>query len=828
MRDWSRRDFLKTGLVAAAGSPVAPRVLGARSAIVSAARPFPLVAPPRERLLLDSGWRFALGHADDPARDFGYGSGRMFDKQGHLFGPSRANFDVSAWRQVDLPHDWAVELPFENARELIEFGAKPLGRAYPATSIGWYRKVFDIPATDAGRRLSIEFDGVFRDCTVALNGHPMGTNFSGYAPFRFDVTDYVEYGGTNVLVVRVDATGREGWFYEGAGIYRHVWLEKTNAVHVGHWGSFIASEVAGGRASVEVSLEIDNDGDDEIVCDVRTTVGTSATPAARVTLPAHQTTVVRRKLTVDQPSLWSPETPHLYTAATTLSLSGIEVDRFTTRFGIRSLHFDADRGFLLNGKRVELKGTCNHQDHAGVGSALPDRLQFYRIERLKAMGSNAYRTAHNPPASELLDACDQLGMLVLDETRLFSSEPEGVSQLERMIRRDRNHPSIFAWSISNEEWYTQGLDRGARVATTLARRAKALDPSRPVTAAMDGSWGRGISLALDVQGCNYERPQRPESNLDTFHATHPRMPVMGTEVASTYCTRAVYANDTAKGYVSAYDVNRPDYGATAEQWWTRFDERPWLAGGFVWTGFDYRGEPSPYAWPCISSHFGIMDTCGFPKDNFYYYQAWWGSEPVLHLFPHWNWPGREGQPIDVWVHSNLDRVELLLDGRSLGSREIPRNSHASWSVPYAPGVLVARGYRAGRAEPVLETTRATTGPASRIVLSPDRARIDANGEDVSVVTVSVVDEAGLMVPTAEHEIAFAISGAGKLIGVGNGDPSSHESDKGTTRRLFGGLCAAIVQAGRNAGDLRIEAASPGLRSALLTVECARATPRASM
>jgi len=831
-REVTRRSMLKTALGAAAGAVVLPApVAAAVQSLRESAEPAehlwsaPAATVGRERLSFDRDWRFHLGNADDPALDFGWGRGRMFAKAGDVFAPSRAKFDVSNWEPVDLPHDWAVALPFENAPELIEFGAKPLGRAYPATSIGWYRKTFDIPASDAGRRISLEFDGVFRDSVVALNGHWLGRNESGYAPFRFDITDLVTYGGTNVVIVRADATAREGWFYEGAGIYRHVWLVKTSPVHVPQWGTFVTCRVTGSSADVTIATEIRNESDAPVTTRVSHVIRDAAgktvasTPPARVDVAPWTTATHKATARVAAAQLWSPDAPALYSAATQVSASGAVLDSYETTFGIRTAAWDPEQGFSLNGTRVELKGTCNHQDHAGVGSALPDRIHEYRIERLRDMGSNAYRTSHNPPAPELLDACDRLGMLVLDETRMFSSEPEGLSQLERMIRRDRNHPCIFAWSIANEEWNDQGNDRGRRVAASMKRLVRELDPTRPVTAAMDGGWGSGISQVVDVQGCNYERPARPESNLDQFHAAHPRQPVFGTEVASTPATRGIYANDPARGYMSAYDVNKPGWGATADEWWPRFAERPWLGGGFVWTGFDYRGEPTPYAWPCISSHFGIMDTCGFPKDNFYYYKSWWGRSPVLHLFPHWNWPGREGQLVDVWVHSNLPRVELLLNGTSLGTREIAPTGHASWKVPYAPGELVARGYAAGGGAPVLEDRRATTGAPHGIILTPDRSRIIANGVDVSLVTVSVVDAQGRIVPTSDDTLTFTVSGVGRLIGLGSGDPSSHEADKGSTRSVFNGLAQAIVQSGREPGELRIQAAAPGLDAGSATISC---------
>ena len=841
MSDWSRRDLLKSALAASLGGLAPARRLADGLTELSASDTVPPAAPtragsidgPRLRQLLDFGWRFHLGNAADPTQDFGFGVGQMFAKTGALFVPSKPDFDDAAWRSIDLPHDWAVELPFENRQELTEFGSKPLGRAYPATSIGWYRRVFTLPAADAGRRVALEFDGVFRDCIVALNGHLLGRNFSGYAPFRFDVTDYANFGDRNVLVVRVDATGREGWFYEGAGIYRHAWLVTTEPVHVGHWGTFVTSEIHGATATVAIATQVANDADSAATCrlvhSVRDARGAEVVSVTSepLTLGGWSRSESRQRVVVDRPALWSVDAPNLYTLVTSVMVGGVAVDRCETPFGIRSIRFDARDGFFLNGERLELKGTCNHQDHAGVGSALPDRLQAYRIERLKEMGANAYRTSHNPPTPELLDACDRLGMLVLDETRWFSSEPVGLSQLERLIRRDRNHPSVFCWSVGNEEWVVEGNDHGRRIAEVMVRLAHRLDPSRPVTAAMDGRWGqKGISPALDVQGCNYEQPKDPAHDIDTFHAHFPDKPMMGSEVGSTVSTRGIYANDPGRGYVSAYDVNHPPWAALAEEWWPYYAARRFLAGGFVWTGFDYRGEPTPYGWPCISSHFGIMDTCGFPKDNFYYYQAWWGGRPVLHLFPHWNWAGKEGQEIEVWCHTNLERVELFLNGRSLGTKPVPRNSHVAWKVPYAAGMIEARGRRRGRAgTATLTAKRETTGAAAGIVLVPDRSRIAADGEDVSVVEVRVVDAAGRVVPVADDEITFRVTGSGRLIGVGNGDPSSHEADKGTTRRAFNGLCVAIVQATSEAGPLTIEATAPGLVRAHAVITCAPATPR---
>ena len=476
----TRRDLLKSGITATSFSAVS-----ALEAQTAASNP----PVPRERLLLDSGWLFHLGHANDPEKDFGFGNGgSTFAKQGRLAPPAAANFNDSVWQQVDLPHDWAVELPFSDSKALNAHGAKPLGRAFPETSVGWYRRVFDIPAGDLGRRLSIEFDGVFRDAVVAINGHFIARNMSGYAPFRIDISDYAMYGGKNVLLVRADATLGEGWFYEGAGIYRHVWLTKTNPIHVPQWGATVRTEVSPASARVSITTDVVNEGGADSSCRITSSL-LDSTGATIASVRSNDTPLgsehrFEQQAIVNNPKLWSIEQPNMYRLLTVVEANGVEVDRYETPFGIRTFRFDPEQGFFLNGKSVKIKGTCNHQDHAGVGSALPDRIHYYRIERLKDMGSNAYRTSHNPPAPELLDACDKLGMIVIDETRMASSSEEGLSQLERMITRDRNHPCVIAWSLSNEE-PIQGNDTGARIVGTMKRLANRLDPTRPIVAAMD-------------------------------------------------------------------------------------------------------------------------------------------------------------------------------------------------------------------------------------------------------------------------------------------------------------------------------------------------------
>jgi beta-galactosidase len=778
--------------------------------------------PARERILMDEGWRFAFGHTYDVAKDFGYSRGEPFAKAGSAPGALSARFDDSGWRQIDLPHDWVVELPFVDgkASNLESHGYKPVGRGFPETTIGWYRKKFDIPASDDGRRLGLEFDGIFRDSEVWLNGHRICANLSGYIGFDCDITDYVNYGGTNQLVVRVDASQVEGWFYEGAGIYRHVWLIKTSPVHIAQDGVFVTSTMDGTVAHVVVRTTIRNESGDDVDIAVAQGLdgasrGAGASPGT-IHVAAWSSREIDGSLDVPNAHLWSLEDPHLYHLSSVVRVNGKDVDAVSTPFGIRTIRFDNDRGFFLNGQHVEIKGVCDHQDHAGVGSAIPDRLNAWRLEQLKKYGVNALRTSHNPPTPELLDAADRLGILVMDENRLLGSSPEILSQLTRLVMRDRNHPSVIMWSLGNEE-PEQSTPRGARIGATMARTVKALDDSRPVTFASNGhNSDTGIHTVIDLRGFNYKNI----SDIDKYHAEHPDQILFGSEEASTVSTRGVYANDPVKTYVSAYDVNKPNWGATAEDWWTFYDARPWLAGAFVWTGFDYRGEPTPYSWPSINSHFGILDTCGFPKDIAFYYQAMWTDQPVLHVLPHWNWAGKEGQPIDVWAFSNLDAVELKVNGRTVGRQDVPKDGHVEWKVPYQPGALEATGFKNGRA---VKTTRVeTTGAAARVVLAADRTTIDADGRDVAIVTVSAVDAQGRVVPIAGNLIHFALEGAGRILGVGNGDPASHEPDTyldpaAWQRRLFNGYAQMIVQAGHTPGALHLRASAEGLEPADLPI-----------
>jgi beta-galactosidase len=727
---------------------------------------------PRERLLLDSGWKFHLGND--------WGIAQNLAKAGSGSGPASVWFGDASWRTVNLPHDWAVELPFDKTADGAH-GFKALGHGFPSNSVAWYRRTFELPKEDSGKRLGLEFDGVFRDCDVFVNGWFIGHHESGYGSFRCDITDVADCGGKNVVAVEVNASESEGWFYEGAGIYRHVWLVKTAPLAIAPDGIFVYSKfknnVLEGPAEIHVQtrlLNLQAVSDDATVKDQ--ILDPDGNSIAEIQAPAsvgpRSKNEVEQVVSLKSPILWSPESPKLYKLVTTVESGGQVVDRQETEFGIRTVGFDKDKGFLLNGKPYLLKGTCNHQDHAGVGAALPDALQYFRIARLKEIGMNAYRTSHNPPTPELLDACDHLGMLVMDENRLLGSDPLHLKWLEEFIRRDRNHPSVAIWSLANEEFSAGGTPEGKRVGTTMQDLVERLDPTRPVTYnAAVGNEFTGVNEIIEVRGWSYHIGT---NNMDAYHAAHPNQPNVGSEQGSTVSTRGIYTNDAARGYMSAYDDNAEPWSNTAEEWWSFFDPRPWLSGGFIWTGFDYRGEPTPYRWPCINSHFGILDLCGFRKDNSWYYQAWWTDKPVLHLLPHWNWPGREGQEMDVRALSNCEEVELFLNGRSLGRQTMKKDSELKWKVKYAPGTLSAKGYKKG--QPVAEAKVETTGAPAAIQLTPDRSTLNADGEDVSVFTVAVTDAQGRVVPVAADLIHFELSGPGKILGVGNGDPGCHEPD----------------------------------------------------
>ncbi len=778
----------------------------------------------RQHILLDEDWRFAFGHAGDAAKDFNYGIAAVFSKSGKTENtPLNPKFNDSGWRQLDLPHDWAAELPYIYSPnfDVQSHGYRPVGGAYPETSIGWYRKKLFVARRDSGQRFQLQFDGVFRNAQFWINGFYLGRNESGYVGVNYDITDYLQFEKENVITVRADATQYEGWFYEGAGIYRHVWLNQFPVSHIDPQQLFITTNQSDNAAAVRVRLKAltfpEDHFDIQLVLYDRAGKQVAANrPPVRQSPSKDADLWIDETLKLDQPRFWSLTDPYLYRLATVLKKNGKTIDSISTRIGIRDIQIKPN-GVFLNGKHIKLYGTNNHQDHAGLGSALPDHLQYWRIAKLKEMGVNSYRTSHHAPTPELLDACDSLGMLVLDEQRLLNSSPEYLDQFERLIRRDRNHPSVFLWSIGNEEGWIQTTDVGRRIAQTLLAKQQDLDPTRTSTYAADvGDVFQGVNEVIPVRGFNYRH-----QHVDAYHEHHPNQPIIGTEMGSTVTTRGIYEKDTVRAYVPDQDITFPWWASTAEAWWTLAANKPHWLGGFIWTGFDYRGEPTPYQWPNVSSHFGVMDLCGFPKNIYYYYKSWWTKEDVLHISTHWNlpvrqagWKGKEGKAIDVWVNSNADAVELFLNGKSLGRKAMPRNSHLQWQVAYQPGKLEAVGYYGKRS---IRTQQVTTGAPVKIVAKASKSTLMADGRDAVVVDLSVVDKNGYEVPDAQHRIGLSLTGTDLILGVGNGDPSNHDREVYRSQkaevRLFNGKAQAILQSGRDRSALLLQVTADGLQSA---------------
>lgn len=772
----------------------------------------------QEKISLDEDWKFHFGHASDAEKDFDYSKISLFHKS-NVFATTVVNpkFIDTTWTNVNVPHDWAVELPFQNSPlfELEAHGYKTVGGLYPETSIGWYRKHFTVDKKNDGKRFEIQFDGIYRNATIWVNGFYVGTNFSGYVGKSYDITDYMNFEGENVIVVRVDATQNEGWFYEGAGIYRHVWLNITNKTFIPEEGVFVHSVVNGKNATVTIETTVQNNNLKNTSCSTYSYITDrngkilAKTSEQKLSLGINKNTTVKHKLNLNNVRLWSLDDPYLYRVVSVVKSGNEIVHQTKTRFGVRTIRFDAQEGFFLNGKHLKIQGTNNHQDHAGLGSALPDYMQYYRIKLLKKMGSNSYRASHNAPTPELLEACDSLGMLVLDEQRLLNSSPEYTDQFKRLILRDRNHTSVFLWSIGNEEQNIQGNEYGKRIAQSLMAIQTDLDPTRTSTYAADmGNDFKGVNEVIPIRGFNYR-----QFAVADYHRDHPNQPLLGTEMGSTVTTRGIYEKDEIRAYVPDQDISHPWWASKAEDWWKLAAENKYWLGGFVWTGFDYRGEPTPYKWPNISSHFGILDVCGFPKNIYYYYKSWWTDEDVLHISPHWNWPEKIGEPIDVWVNSNADEVELFLNGKSLGKKIMPRNSHLQWNVNYEPGTLEAIGYKKGKK---ITSKTETTGRAFNVEMIPDKTTLTADGKDATVINISITDEQGREVPVADNMVKFYITGDAKIIGVGNGDPSSHEPDKcrdgSWQRSAFNGKCQVIIQAGKTNGAVKLEAKANGLQS----------------
>ncbi len=786
------------------------------------------------RVQFNEGWRFALGQND---------------------GAEQPAFADTAWRELTLPHDWAIEGPFDRKYN-------PHCGALPFYGVGWYRKHFTLPAADKGKFISIEFDGAMSNSRVWLNGKEIGGRPYGYSSFALDLTPALRFGSEeNVLAVRLSPEDRSSRWYPGAGIYRNVWLTVTGPVHVAHWGTYITTpEVTDGRATVAVRTDIQNHGSSPAKVTLETDILDAAGKQSGsfktdCSVPAGEKTSVEQKIAVPSPNRWDINRPYLYKAVSLVKDGNRVLDRYETPFGIRSIEFDVQKGFLLNGRKLKLQGVCNHHDLGALGAAVNRRATERQLQIMKSLGVNAIRTSHNPPSPELLEFCDRLGLLVMDEAFDMWGMPKipnghgkyfaewGETDLRDMIRRDRNHPSIILYSIGNEI-REQGVPDGWKVAKRLTEICHEEDRTRPVTAGFNNSGGaikNGLADQVDVPGFNYK-----PTEYGRILKEHPKWIIVGSETSSCVSSRGVYHLPIEKYekhpslQLTSYDVISPSWAYLPDPEFDAQEKNPSVLGEFVWTGFDYLGEPTPYFggrganetdWPARSSYFGIVDLAGFPKDRYYLYKSVWTTEPMVHVLPHWNWTGSEGKPIPVFVYTNCDEVELFLNGKSLGRKKhwsepvvLPTGPNVSadrkfaskyrlqWEVAYQPGTLRAVAYKSGKQAATTEVR--TAGSPSKIVLVPDRPVIQPDGDDLSFVTVRVEDKDGNLCPLADNLVRFKVEGAGRIAAVDNGNAATVESFQADFRKAFSGLCLLIVRSKKGqSGPIRINAVSEGLRGA---------------
>lgn len=763
---------------------------------------------------------------------------------GDLENAHKPSFNDSSWRSLNLPHEWSIEGEFSPGHP-----ATAGGGALPG-GIGWYRKSFTMNEEQQGKLAFIEFDGVYMNSEVWINGHYLGKRPNGYISFRYELTPHLQYGDKqNVIAVRVDNSLQpNSRWYSGSGIYRNVRLVLTDPVHVDQWGTVVTtSEVSDSSATVCIKTSIKNgdmlDHETELLTTVYDPDGkkVAAVSASKIVDSGTVITFVQ-ELKIDKPRRWSVDQPVLYKAVSQVKYKGKIRDVNETSFGIRSIHFDEKMGFVLNGKQVKIRGVCNHHDLGCLGAAVNKRAIERQLEILKAMGVNAIRTAHNPPAPELLDLCDRMGFVVMDE--MFDmwkkkKSPYDYSMywdewhqrdLEDFIKRDRNHPSVFIWSVGNEileQWDTTGIE----MVKYLVAATKQLDNTRPVTVACNppSPYNNLIKPGVvDLIGYNYAH-----GDYEKFPQIFPGQKFIATETTSALATRGHYdmPSDTVKRWpvrwdlpftqgntdntVSAYDHVSAPWGSTHEETWKIIRKHDYLSGMFIWTGFDYLGEPTPYGWPSRSSYFGVIDLAGFPKDVYYMYQSEWTDKPVLHIFPHWNW--NLGEEVDVWAYFNTEEVELFLNNKSLGvKRKSGDDLHVMWRVPFEPGTLRAVARSGGKE--ILTKEIKTAGYPAKIELIVDRNRIKAGGEDLAFVTVNILDKNGNMVPTAENLVKFAIRGDASIAGVDNGDQTSHEPFKADYRKAFNGKCLAVVRSGSSKGLIDFTATSEGLEPATANIE----------
>lgn len=771
-------------------------------------------------------------------------------------GISRLGYPDETWNDVDLPHDFVVEGAYAPTANAVH-GSLP-------TDVGWYRKTFEIPSEIRDQRLHLEFDGIYRDSTIWVNGHLAGSHLSGYTSFTLDITELCNPDGLNAIAVRCDAQEFELWSYEGGGIYRDVRLVATDDVHIPYSGTCIRSTFPDdtnlSKVQLDLQAQINNAGRDDANAQVTFKIfedtGESAIceSSQPVKIAAGTRTEINQSLELSKPILWSVESPRLYRLETHVQVADRSCDLYQTHFGVRSIRFDADKGFFLNNQSMKLKGVCNHQDHAGVGVAMLPTIDEWRLKQLKAMGCNAIRTAHNPPSPHLLDLCDRMGFLVVNETRLTGTSPEFLGQLEALVTRDRNHPSVCLWSLGNEEMMIQENATGAKMLQRMQDLTHRLDPTRPCIYSANCDFNSIAEnfvqngFQIDTFGANYTMRVGSDGKLtteaeryDEFKTKFPNCPLVASESGGSASTRGLYGQEYYEGQalhphpeaigadapvylnpkrtamVTAYAETLTPWGRSIEDTWEDCATREFVAGTFLWTGFDYRGETYPFSWPAVITRYGLMDLCGFPKDSYHYYQAEWTDAPVLHLLPHWNVDQEAGERIDLWCYTNCAEAELWLNGESQGRLKRAPYRKLQWEIPYTPGTLEAVGYDSEGQE-IVRSSIATTGPAEKLNIINAHTNTEEDGSTVAILNVSACDSAGRSVPTADALVDFEIRGAATLLGVGNGNPTSHEPEQEPRRQLFNGCAQLIIRTLGQSGTISILAHAENLESALLNIE----------
>jgi beta-galactosidase len=755
-----------------------------------------------------------------------FDEGWKFNK-GDVTNGQSTDFNDSGWSGVTLPHDWSIFNTFNQS------SAAGGGGGYLDGGIGWYRKTFTIPSDYAGKKVFIEFDGAYMNSQVWINGTSLGTRPYGYSSFEYDLTPYLNIGGSNVIAVRLNNNQPTSRWYSGSGIYRNVWLTVLDPVHVAYCGMFVTTPtVSSSSATANITTRILNQGSTAKSASLKTTItdvdgnAVASNTSSSVSITGNGSNTFSQNLTVSNPHLWSPASPYLYTVQTQVVVDGNVVDTYSSTLGIRYFSFSSSTGFSLNGVNMKINGVCLHHDLGALGAAVNYRAIERELQIMKDMGCNAIRTSHNPPDPQMLEICDRLGLMVMDEA--FDCWETGKTtndyhlyfnnwaqtDLQAMVTRDRNHPSIIMYSIGNEI-----PSPTVNTATKLKNWVKDVDSTRPVTwgcfaADMGDATHQSVASALDLVGYNYF-----PYTYDSGHNSHPEWKMFGSETSSAVRSRGVYKTPTNKNILtdtdnqcSSYDNSVVSWGNSAESSYNEINKRNYMAGEFVWTGFDYIGEPTPYGWPAKSSYFGIVDTCGFPKDIYYFYQSKWGTKPMVHILPHWNWSS--GTNVEVWAYSNCDTVELFLNGTSLGSKTVGTAGHLSWSVPWSSGTLRAKGTKGGT---VVYDEVVTAGTASKVLLKPDRTSVKADGKDLIYIETDIADSNNVTVPTADNAVNFSISGPGVIVGVDNGNSISTESYKGNSRKAFSGKCLVIVQPTKVNGTIVVSASSNGLTAGSVSI-----------